>query len=153
MEPRTLGLNKGGRADHRTRREGFAVKFWEREKEPTGAVPQPENYTSSFVRRARGGVAVGTRVSRADGPGVWCCISGLTSERQWAPRQKENRYREGTAIIHKHRNNLQAACWNFKRERSWLFFQCIRNGKGSWTRKTHHDRLKTSQMLWWKWIL
>ena len=34
MESRKLGLDKGGRADHRTRREAFAVKFWEREREP-----------------------------------------------------------------------------------------------------------------------
>ena len=92
-----LGLDKGGRADHRVRREAFAVKFWEREREPTGAVPQPENYTSSFIRRARGGVVVGTRVSRADSPspGVWCCISGRSTAPSANIRKAVRTEREG----------------------------------------------------------
>lgn len=88
MESRKLGLDKGGRADHRTRRDAFAVKFWEREREPTGAVPQPKNYTSSFVRRARGGVAVGTRES-------WCCFSGQSTAPTANIRKAVHTEREG----------------------------------------------------------
>lgn len=134
MESRKLGLDKGGRADHRTRREAFAVKFWEREREPTGAVPQPENYTSSFFRRARGGVAVGTRVGRADGPGVWCCISGqsaapnanirkaVSTERRKADTEKGLPSYTNTEIIYR----LHAET---SRERDPDSLQCIRNGK------------------------
>ena len=97
MDSRKLGLDKGGRADHRARREAFAVKFWERERESTGTVPQPENYTSSFIRRARGGVVVGTRVSRADSPspGVWCCISGRSTAPSANIRKAVRTEREG----------------------------------------------------------
>ena len=75
--------------------ETFAAKLWERWRKRKGESPQPENYTSSFIRRARKGTGVRTRVSRADGPGFGAAsqqsqqLRVRTSERRWTLRGKE----------------------------------------------------------------